>query len=466
MLQSVFNHLFKCFSFFSHLEAVQGILGHNAVHYMTKSLRLELKTDKYDTRLLAFTAHRMYMFTTPKSGPKLEHSYNYVDISSIESHSLQRLTLGVQHDSRHFTFQLAEPPIEGGEDLVTLVIAYLVGPLREIFPQTPLEMFIKRLELEPRTRLNELNERLQELDERRCGQMGLLQQQQPPCAGFAQQYACFCDYFGVAYQAEVAWDVNHIHAASGTFELSFVDFEHLEAKDLVPLVAALTYNTYFTKLRISNVKIDGGGSGGVSSSHSGSEQLLEQIVNLLRRSTTLEEIYFDNIGVRAEFVNRMFAALLTNAAATAIRVIDLAGNNLEDKGLKGLVTFIAKSFHAAGGMTASSLGTTNSTDDLNNSLLSSKTNTNTTNSAKLMYKGLEHLNLSRCGLSAKGVSELSEALYLNKSMFSTLTYLNLSENNLKDDISVSSSYLCCIDVIIDLSLFCLLETFHFPSPAQ
>lgn len=411
---------------------MHGLLGHNAVHYMTKSLRLELKADKYDTRLLAFTAHRLYMFTTPKSGPKLEHSYNYVDVSSIESHGAQRLTLGVQHDSRHFTFQLAEPPIEGAEDVVVTVIAHLVSPLREIFPHTPLEAFVKRLELEPRARLNELNERMRELDERRCGQLGLMQQ---PCAGFAQQYACFCDYFGVAYKPEVAWDINHIHAAAGTFELSFVDFEHFEAKDLLPLVGALTYNTYFTKFRVSNVKVDGSSGGGAGGSHSGHEQLLEQIVNLLRRSTTLEEIYFDNIGVRADFVNRMFAALLSNGAATAVRVIDLGGNNLEDKGLKGLATFIAKSFHAAGAGGCMA----NSTDDLSNSLASSKTigGTTTTNSAKLMYKGLEHLNLARCGLTAKGVSELSEALYLNKSMFSTLTYLNLRDNNLKDDISVS-----------------------------
>lgn len=55
-----------------------------------------------------------------------------------------------------------------------------------------------------------------------------------------------------------------------------------------------------------------------------------------------------------------------------------------------------------------------------------------------MPKGLIHLNLSHCGLSSKGVNQLAHALSLNKIMPSTLTYLNLSGNNLKEEINVSS----------------------------
>lgn len=53
-------------------------------------------------------------------------------------------------------------------------------------------------------------------------------------------------------------------------------------------------------------------------------------------------------------------------------------------------------------------------------------------------KGLIHLNLSHCGLSSKGVNQVAHALSLNKFMPSTLTYLNLSDNNLKEEINVSS----------------------------
>lgn len=55
-------------------------------------------------------------------------------------------------------------------------------------------------------------------------------------------------------------------------------------------------------------------------------------------------------------------------------------------------------------------------------------------------KGLIHLNLSHCGLSSKGVNQLAHALSLNKIMPSTLTYLNLSGNNLKEEINVSSAH--------------------------
>lgn len=53
-------------------------------------------------------------------------------------------------------------------------------------------------------------------------------------------------------------------------------------------------------------------------------------------------------------------------------------------------------------------------------------------------KGLVHLNLSHCGLTSKGVNQLAHALSLNKLMPNTLTYLNLSGNNLKEDVNVSN----------------------------
>lgn len=53
-------------------------------------------------------------------------------------------------------------------------------------------------------------------------------------------------------------------------------------------------------------------------------------------------------------------------------------------------------------------------------------------------KGLVHLNLAHCGLTSKGVNQLAHALSLNKLMPNTLTYLNLSGNNFKEDVNVST----------------------------
>jgi len=52
-------------------------------------------------------------------------------------------------------------------------------------------------------------------------------------------------------------------------------------------------------------------------------------------------------------------------------------------------------------------------------------------------KGLQKLNLAHCGLTGKGVGQIAHALSLNRSMPTSLRYLNLSENTLKDDVNVS-----------------------------
>lgn len=51
-----------------------------------------------------------------------------------------------------------------------------------------------------------------------------------PCGGFSTQYACMCDYHGVPYREEVAWDVDTIYLSQDTKELCLKDFEHLDPK--------------------------------------------------------------------------------------------------------------------------------------------------------------------------------------------------------------------------------------------
>lgn len=51
-------------------------------------------------------------------------------------------------------------------------------------------------------------------------------------------------------------------------------------------------------------------------------------------------------------------------------------------------------------------------------------------------KGLCKLCLGHCGLTSKGVNQIAHSLSLNQSISSSLTHLDLSGNNLKDDINV------------------------------
>ncbi len=56
-----------------------------------------------------------------------------------------------------------------------------------------------------------------------------------------------------------------------------------------------------------------------------------------------------------------------------------------------------------------------------------------------LSRGLQHLNLAKTGLSAKGVNRLADALATNKAIAATLTHLDLSDNSLRaEDITVRS----------------------------
>lgn len=51
-----------------------------------------------------------------------------------------------------------------------------------------------------------------------------------PCGGFSRQYACMCDFHGIAYRDEVAWDIDTIYLSHDTRILNLRDFDHLEPK--------------------------------------------------------------------------------------------------------------------------------------------------------------------------------------------------------------------------------------------
>lgn len=433
-------------------ECIATILGPNVKPRFKAMLKLELKGDKLENRLLVLSQYRLYIFTA-KGSPKLDHSFNYVEVVLIASHQPDRITLGFKQsgDRRQYTFKSCDPQYEE----INSIIYHIVTSLKTLFPQVPLETFIRKLDLEPRSRLDNMYRCINLIDEKIRFRIIDF-----PCGGFSNQYICFCDLYGIPYREEVVWDIDTIYAAHNNTELSILDFEHLDLKELLPIISALTFNGYFTKFRVSNVKI-------VNNSHSGSDQILEQIINLVKKSTTLEEIYFDNTGIRADFVNKLFQAMLSNNQRS-IQIIDLSNNQLEDKGLKNMTSFVAKSFQMANDSTedlTSSLSlnftTCPSTNETTNSSSNKNSNNQITSSAKLMYKGLVHLNLSHCGITSKGISELAESLYLNKSMFTTLTYLNLSDNYFKDDISKLYNFLAQPNNLAHLDLSgtdCNLET--------
>ena len=142
-----------------------------------------------------------------------------------------------------------------------------------------------------------------------------------------------CDYHGMTYREEVAWDVDNIYVSLNTRELCLKDFDYLDQKwvsgiwfqndkglccrDLIPIISALEYNTWFTKLRANQVKL--------------SHDNIDRILHVLRKSLNLEELYLDNLGLKADFVNKLGSVLKMNPAS-ALHTIDLSYNTIEDKG--------------------------------------------------------------------------------------------------------------------------------------
>lgn len=59
---------------------------------------------------------------------------------------------------------------------------------------------------------------------------------------------------------------------------------HVPSRDLVPIISALEYNTWFTKLRASNIKL--------------THEALDRILHVMKKSLSLEELYLDNLGVK------------------------------------------------------------------------------------------------------------------------------------------------------------------------
>uniref|UniRef100_F6QED6 Capping protein regulator and myosin 1 linker 2 n=1 Tax=Monodelphis domestica TaxID=13616 RepID=F6QED6_MONDO len=191
--------------------------------------------------------------------------------------------------------------------------------------------------------------------------------------GFSETYAALCDYNGFPFREEIQWDVDNIYHSQDCRNFSLRDFSHLHSRDVATSVAALSYNLWFSRLSCSDLKL--------------SLEVSEQILYMLSKSSRLEELVLDNCGLKGDFAQRL-AQSLAEHSRSALNALSLAGNPLEDRG-----TMIALSRHL-----------------------------------EKRPRALKKLNLSRTGLTARGMSALGQALLTNSAFASSLTHLDLSGN--------------------------------------
>nr|XP_019606832.1 PREDICTED: F-actin-uncapping protein LRRC16A [Rhinolophus sinicus] len=270
---------------------------------------------------------------------------------------------------------------------VSEVLAHIGYCLRRIFPGLSPVRIMKKVFMEPSERLASLQALW---DSQTVAEQG-------PCGGFSQMYACVCDWLGFPYREEVQWDVDTIYLTQDTRELNLQDFNHLDHRDLIPIIAALEYNQWFTKLSSKDLKL--------------STDVCEQILRVVSRSNRLEELVLESAGLRIDFAQKLASALSHNPSS-GLHTINLAGNALEDRGVSSLSIQFAK-----------------------------------------LPKGLKHLNLSKTSLSPKGVNSLSQSLSANPLTATTLIHLDLSGNILRgDDLSYMYNFLAQPNAIAHLDL--------------
>ncbi|XP_034249800.1 F-actin-uncapping protein LRRC16A isoform X3 [Thrips palmi] len=377
-------------------ESVKALLGKHVKILLKNVVRLETKGDKTENRVLVFSPCRLFLLTA-KVPTRIDFHFHYLEIQAISSVKSNQLCLTV--NDKVYSFLTYE---EQGSQEVDAMVAALATAMRNIFPTVPLQHIVRKIEVQPPKRISHLQdgEIIRGAEVRGMG----------PCGGFSTQYACMCDFHTMPYRDEVAWDVDTIYLSHDTRELSLKDFDHLDPKDLVPIISALEYNTWFTKVRASNICL--------------TREALDRILHVVKKSLSIEELYLDSIGVKADFAHKLSLAVIANTS-TALHTLDLSNNMIEDKGIWSLCGIVAKlapgASHLSGPL------------------------------AKVP-KGLVHLNLSYCGLTSKGVNQLANALAVNKFMPNTLTYLNLSNNSLKEDVTSLCNFLAQPNVIKHLDI--------------
>ncbi|XP_031214761.1 F-actin-uncapping protein LRRC16A isoform X7 [Mastomys coucha] len=360
------------------MESIKDVIGRKIKISVKKKVKLEVKGDRVENKVLVLTSCRAFLLSA-RIPTKLELTFSYLEIHGVICHKPAQMV--VETEKYNMSMKMASP-----ED-VSDVLAHIGTCLRRIFPGLSPLRIMKKVSMEPSERLASLQALW---DSQTLAEPG-------PCGGFSQMYACVCDWLGFSYREEVQWDVDTIYLTQDTRELNLQDFSHLEHRDLIPIIAALEYNQWFTKLSSKDLKL--------------STDVCEQILRVVSRSNRLEELVLENAGLRTDFAQKLAGALAHNPNS-GLHTINLAGNPLEDRGVSSLSIQFAK-----------------------------------------LPKGLKHLNLSKTSLSPKGVNSLCQSLSANPLTASALAHLDLSGNALRgDDLSHMYNFLAQPNTIVHLDL--------------
>uniref|UniRef100_I3JJ24 Capping protein regulator and myosin 1 linker 1 n=1 Tax=Oreochromis niloticus TaxID=8128 RepID=I3JJ24_ORENI len=278
------------------LESVRDAVGRKVKLSLRKRVKLEIKGDKMENRVLALASYRAYLLTAR---------------IPTKVRTIMSVKLSIEYERGSFSLKLPST------DEVNEVVAHIGNCMQRICPGLPPSKVMKKLFMEPPDRLSSLQTLWENNKPAEPG----------PCGGFSQMYRCVCDWLGMPYREEVQWDVDTIYLTQDTRELNLQDFSHLENRDLVAIIAVLEFNQWFTKVSTKDYKL--------------SADVCEQILRVVSRSSRLEELVLDNAGLKTDFAQKLAAALAHNPSS-GLTTINLANNPLEDRGVSSLGAQFAK----------------------------------------------------------------------------------------------------------------------------
>ncbi|XP_034052519.1 capping protein, Arp2/3 and myosin-I linker protein 2 isoform X3 [Gymnodraco acuticeps] len=355
------------------------------------------------SRFVVLSLWRGYLFNN-KPPVRMESTFSYLEICSINIHSLTQVVL--ETDRQTLSFSVLHV-----EDLEAMV-CHMTASLKRIFPDSSPGKLLKTVPADLLQRILTLTDEIEEQLSSRPGS----------CGGFSDTYAALCDFNEMPFREEIQWDIDNIYYMNNWREFNLQDFSHLDSRDLALAVAALSFNQWFTKIYSKELKL--------------SVDIQQQLTFLLSRSPSLEELSLEASGLKMDFALKMATALREHPSST-LQSINLSGNPLEDKGVIALSQELGS---LAGGLRLLSLSRVSMTARGAGCL------SQVLSSTQLFSASLTHLDLS----ANPGSMGNEEATFLFKFLSSTnsLSHLDLSDTSCPlDTLFVSLSAGCCFKLM-------------------
>ncbi|XP_054856237.1 capping protein, Arp2/3 and myosin-I linker protein 2-like [Eublepharis macularius] len=330
-------------------ESITDFLGMQEVSLLTA--RLHVKSKVEDTVLVLLPWRALVLLA--KLPIKVQGSFSFLALQLIKMGEASQVV--IETDTTYEFEFLSLDDLE-------YVVIHMIVFLKKIFPDSSPWHLLQNASPSLLDRIQKISNSLEEV----------LKENRGPCGGFSEMYAVLCDYSGLPLREEIQWDVDNIYHKQECKEFNLQDFAYLDSHDLALSVAALSFNQWFTRLYCKDVKLN--------------LDILDQILYVLSKSVTLEELVLENCGLKLEFAQRM-AQVLSNHPDSALNMINLSGNLLEDRGIIAL----SQNFERC-------------------------------------FKSLQSLSLARTSLTSKGMIALCQSLVSNGLFRTSLGHLDLSGN--------------------------------------